>query len=456
MRMSVAEAAMAVGGKWETDVVFSSVCTDSRKLKPGCLFVAVEGENFDGHAFIRAAEEQGAAAVLCHKRVKSGLPVILVKNTQTALLRLAAYYRGKFDIPVVGLTGSVGKTTTKDMTACVLASRYHTLKTQGNFNNEIGLPLTVFQMDEQTQAAVLEMGMSNFGEISRLSQAAAPTLGIITKIGVSHMETLGSQEGILKAKLELLDGLKPGAPLLLNGDDPFLKDIAYANRPVLFFGMENQACDFRAEDIEQGEDSTRFVLCYKGKRYPVTLPTIGLHNVYDALAAFGAGVTLGVPPAAAAKALSQYLPSGMRQRVVRCEGLTVIEDCYNASPDSVKAALTALGEMPCKGRRVAVLGDMLELGGISEEAHLSCGMQAAKSADLLFTFGPLASGYAKGARKAGMQAVWEFDGGAGKGPLIDALLEALQDGDAVLFKASRGMKLEEAIAPLYERWKKQC
>ena len=447
---------MAVGGKWETDAVFSCVCTDSRTLTPGCLFVAVEGENFDGHAFIRAAQEQGAAAVLCHKPVKADLPLILVKNTHTALLRLAAYYREKFDIPVVGLTGSVGKTTTKDMTACVLERKYHTLKTQGNFNNEIGLPLTVFQLDETTEAAVLEMGMSNFGEISRLSQAASPTLGIITKIGVSHMETLGSQEGILKAKLELLDGLRPGAPLLLNGDDPFLNQLSYANRPVLFFGVENDGCDFRAEAIEQGAQNTRFILRWQGKGYPVTLPTVGVHNVYDAAAAFGAGVTLGVEPEEAAAALSDYLPSGMRQRVVPCEGLTVIEDCYNASPDSVKASLKALAAMPCKGRRAAVLGDMLELGAVSEQAHLSCGRLAAESADLLFAYGPLAKGYAQGAREAGMQEVWEFDGQAGKSPLVQALLGALQDGDTVLFKASRGMKMEEAIAPLYERWKKQC
>lgn len=456
MRMSVKEIAHAVHGSYTGDghIEISSVCIDNRQALPGCLFIAIRGERLDGHQFAAAAVEAGAAAVLCHKEVEVfDVPVIRVEDTARALLDLAAWYRGTFDIPVVGVTGSVGKTTTKDMVACVLSARYHTLKTEGNFNNEIGLPLTVFDLNKKHQAAVLEMGMSNFGEISRLSKVACPDVGIITKIGVSHMETLGSREGILKAKLEILDGMKGRAPLLINGDDDMLAAVKEAGHPIIRFGVGNDACDFLAQGIRQGEEETSFVIRYDGGKQEVTIPTVGIHAVYDATAAFAAGILLGVESGKAAAALGAYQPSGMRQHVVKRDGITVIEDCYNASPDSVQAALDTLKHMPCKGKRVAVLGDMLELGTISRQAHTKCGALAAHSADILLTYGPMAAQYVQGAVTEGLKEAYHFED---KAALAETLLSVLEKGDVVLLKASRGMQLEEVLKTLYERWEKKC
>ncbi|MCO7136340.1 UDP-N-acetylmuramoyl-tripeptide--D-alanyl-D-alanine ligase [[Clostridium] leptum] len=456
MRMSVKEIAHAVHGSYtgEGNIEISSVCIDSRKVLPGCLFIAIRGERMDGHQFAASAVQSGAAALLCHKEVEaSDVPVIRVEDTSRALLDLAAWYRGKFDIPVVGVTGSVGKTTTKDMAACVLSARYPTLKTEGNFNNEIGLPLTVFGLEKEYGAAVLEMGMSNFGEISRLSKAASPDLGIITKIGVSHMETLGSREGILKAKLEILDGMKGRAPLLINGDDDMLATVGDVGHPLIRFGVENEKCDFLAQDIRQGEEETTFIIRHEGGCQEVTIPAVGVHAVCDATAAFAAGILLGVDSEKAAMALRGYQPSGMRQHVVKRDGITVIEDCYNASPDSVQAALDTLKRMPCQGKRIAVLGDMLELGTISRQAHTKCGALAAHNADFLLAYGPMAAQYVQGAAAEGLKEARHFDD---KESLAETLLSVLEKGDVVLFKASRGMQLEEVLKTLYERWEKKC
>ncbi|MCI8497349.1 MAG: UDP-N-acetylmuramoyl-tripeptide--D-alanyl-D-alanine ligase, partial [Clostridiales bacterium] len=361
MKMSFKEAAEALGLDAAKEGSFSDVCIDSRKVTPGCLFAAIKGEHFDGNDFVQSAVNDGAAGLLVSRNAgEMGVPVLQVEDTVQGLMTLAAAYRNHFDIPVAGVTGSVGKTTTKEMIACVLSERYGTLKTEGNFNNEIGLPLTLFRMEEGTQAAVIEMGMSNFGEISRLSRCTRPTLAVITKIGVSHMETLGSQAGILKAKMEIIDGLKPGAPLLVNGDDPFLQNVQAQGHPVYRFGVENEQCDFIAENVQTEAFCTRFTLRRKGEEaLDVVLPAVGMHNVLNAAAAFGAGILLGVTPEEAVRGLSRYIPSGMRQRVVICDGITVIEDCYNASPDSMQASLSVLERFPHPGKRVAVLGDML-------------------------------------------------------------------------------------------------
>ena len=453
MNMSFKEAARALGldAAWEGS--FSGICIDSRKVEKGCLFAAIRGEHFDGNDFVQSAIADGAAGVLVSRDVgEASVPVLRVEDTVQGLMALAGAYRRRFDIPVAGVTGSVGKTTTKEMIACVLSERYRTLKTEGNFNNEIGLPLTLLRMDESTQAAVIEMGMSNFGEISRLSRCTRPTLAGITKIGVSHMETLGSQEGILKAKMEIIEGLEPGAPLLVNGDDPFLRDVSAQGHPVYSFGMENPDCDFLAEDVRSETFCTRFTLRQKGgEALSVVLPAVGLHNVLNAAAAFGAGVLLGVEPEKAVRGLSGYVPSGMRQRVVICDGITVIEDCYNASPDSMRASLAVLERFPHTGKRVAVLGDMLELGSISEQAHREIGALASQKADILFACGPLARYYMEGAKEAGMQTCLHFDSNEA---LSEALLMMVGQGDVLLFKASRGMSLETAIKPLYERWKR--
>ncbi len=419
-----------------------SICTDTRKITEGSLFIALVGERFDGHDFVEAAFEKGAVAAVCSKPVKADGEVLTVENTGMALLEIAAYYRSLFSIPFVGITGSVGKTTTKEMVHAVLSEKYNTLKNEGNLNNEIGLPTTVFCLDSDYEAAILEMGMSAFGEISRLAKVAQPNVGIITKIGVSHIEHLGSREGILKAKLEILDGLKPNAPLIINGDDDLLSTVTLSDRRVITFGIENENCDYRAVGIEQSGYNTCFTVVFDGGEQSVTIPTVGTHNVYNALSAFSAGIYLGVSPEKAALGLSKYVTSGMRQNVREINGITVIEDCYNASPDSVRAAAEVLCTMKA-GKKALVFGDMLELGEISESAHREVGaLVASKGIDRFYTYGQMASLAAKSAAENGIGFVESFDD---KAALAAQLRADLDEGDAVLFKASRGMKLEEVI-----------
>ena len=444
--LTIREIVEAVKGTAAFDGIVRDVCIDNRALTPECLFVCIEGERFDGHTFAASALQNGAAAVLCARDL--GLPrQILTDDTRKALLRLARYYRGLFDVPVAAVTGSVGKTTVKEMTAAVFAGRYRTLKTEGNLNNEIGLPRTLFRLDADTEAAVIEMGMNHFGEISRLSRTAMPTMATIGNIGVSHIENLGSQENILKAKLEILDGMAADAPLILNGDDRLLSGAQIAGRPVYYYGIDNKDCGVRAYDVETTPDGTRFTVDYGSGKARIALPAIGKHNVYNALAAFTAGRLIGVPPEAAAEALAKYEPAGMRQRMRHVGGVCFIEDCYNASPDSVRAAFATLREVRAK-RRIAVLGDMLELGEVANEAHRRSGVLAAQAGtDMLFTFGERSEKTAAAARENGMTQVIHY---ADKQTLANDLLHALREGDAVLVKGSRGMKLEDILQKIYE------
>lgn len=448
--LTLNEIASAVGGILSREEIgeetVSSICIDSRKLESGCLFLAIKGENFDGHDFAQRAIDSGARAVLCHRQIDCDR-TILVQDTRKALLALASYYRDKFHIPVVGLTGSVGKTTTKEMIHAVLSSEKKTLKTIGNLNNEIGLPMTVFGLDRTYQAAVLEMGMSGFGEIEVLSNTAKPTAAVITNIGVSHMEKLGSQENIMKAKLEILSGMTENAPLLLNGDDGLLATVKLEGRKVYYFGMSSK-CHFRAENISFSSTDTIFDIKYDGKQQGIRLPAVGIHNVMNATAAFGVGILLGIHPQKAADALEHYEACGMRQRIVRHDGVMVIEDCYNASPDSMRAALTTLRDANANVK-VAVLGDMLELGEASQQFHCEVGEFAAKCADIMLCCGEKAKYYLEGFRKAGNQNCLHY---SDREQLVEKLDEILEKGDAVLFKASRGMKLEEIINSLYARW----
>ena len=451
-KVTLAEAAAAMGGaiigdKKQGAIEFSQVCIDSRSITEGCLFFAIVGENFDGHTFVRTALGTGAAAAVCSTYIEGiSEPIIMVGNTRTALMRLAAWWRKRFDIPVVGLTGSVGKTTTKDMVAAVLSEKYNTLSTEGNLNNEIGLPRMCLRLTEEHTAAVFEMGMSDFGEISRLSKTAQPNIGLITNIGVSHIENLGSREGILKAKMEILDGMAPGAPLILNGDDEMLLSGAeLASGKVLLYGIDNEQADCRAVDVVQSEDDIKFTLQHDGKSYAVELPVVGRHNVYNACAAFLCGITAGVSPEQAIAGLRNYVPDGRRQKIVRKKGITFIEDCYNASPDSIGASLAVLKALPCEGKRIAVLGDMLELGEYARKAHHDCGAAAKENGiDVLLAYGTNAIYYIEGAGETVTSRLYDD-----KAELAADLADMLREGDAVLFKASRGMKLEEVIEKTY-------
>lgn len=446
--LRVSEIAKVCGGEFNIDTEITSVAIDTRKIEKGCLFICIKGERFDAHRFIDEAFEKGAAAVMISEDVKIDKPYIKVDDTAKQMLSLAGYYRSKFDIPIVALTGSVGKTTTKEFTHLVVNSKYKAIKTLGNLNNEIGLPQMLFMLDSSTEAAVIEMGMNHFGEIHRLSTATQPTVGIITNIGVSHIENLGSREGILEAKLEILDGLKKGAPLLLNGDNDLLSTVKNDDYKIYFYAVDNDA-DFKAVDIKENPNTTSFTVQYFGKEQKITIPAIGKHNVYNALAAFAVGILLDIDAETAADALKNYEPSGMRQKVVEINGITSIEDCYNASPDSMKAGITALaGIQACK--KIAVLSDMLELGEYSEQAHYDVGTMAAENKiDYLLCVGSDAKYIVDGARDNGLLNAYLFDS---KQSLTDKLFEIAEKGDAVLFKASRGMKLEEVISEIYKRW----
>ncbi len=443
--------------EWETEfgkTPLTNLCTDSREAEPGCLFTAIPGERVDGHRFIPDVLEKGAAAVLSQKPEGAGENpnprIFYVENTLEALLEIASAYRNRFQIKIAAVTGSVGKTTTKEMIWTALSSQYCVLKTQGNQNNEIGLPRTLLRLAPEHEAAVIEMGMSGLDEIRPLSLAVKPQTAVLTNIGVSHLEHLGSRENILKAKLEILEGLAPGGTLVANLDNDLLgawlekqKGVSHPFQ-IITYGIESQA-DLTAKNVCQSPEGCRFLLCWQGKEYPAYIPCIGLHNVSNALAAVGTALTFQIQPEKALEALEGYVPTGMRQHVVRLNGMYLVEDCYNASPDSMEAAISAMAEMSCpqeNGRKILVLADMLELGSIEHQAHYEAGQKAAKTADFLLTYGTLAKDYVSGAKSAGMeQAFWYPD----KQSLASAVIGLLQPGDMAWFKGSRGMELEQVI-----------
>lgn len=446
------EAAAALGlPQMQAQATLADVCTDTRKIQPGSLFVCLRGERFDGHSFASQAAQLGAAALLVDHPVDADVPQLVVTDTGKALLQLAGWYRRRFRLPVVGLTGSVGKTTTKEFIALVLGAKYNTLKTQGNLNNEIGVPQMLFRLEDSHTAAVIEMGMNHFGEISRLTRAVAPTVGLITNIGVSHIENLGSRAGILQAKLEILEGMAPDAPLIVNVDNDMLRTVKLGDRPLLTFAIDDQSADFTATDIAEQGSTTTFMVHHSTFTRSVTIPTVGIHNVYNALAAMAVGYATGVNPAAAAAALANYVPAGMRQNLVQMGGVQVIEDCYNASPDSMRAALQTLGKLPVH-RRYAVLGAMLELGDYAKEAHTQVGQMAAENGiDGVLAYGADAAYIVEAAKQAGLENARLFDT---KEALAQALAQQVQSGDGVLFKGSRGMHLEDVMHTVYERWEK--
>lgn len=447
--LRLSEIANACGGTYNNDCDINGICIDTRKITSGCLFICIKGERFDAHQFAQEAIDKGAAAVMIHSDIAINGNFVKVDDTSKALLDLGGYYRSKFNLHLVGLTGSVGKTTTKEFTYLVVNSKYNAIKTLGNLNNEIGLPQMLFQLDSDTEAAVIEMGMNHFGEIHRLATAAKPTIALITNVGTSHIENLGSREGILKAKLEILDGLEKGAVLILNGDNDMLSTVKNEEYHVVFYGVDNG--DFKAENIEEGDNETTFDISYFGNTQRIVIPTIGIHNVYNALSAFAVGYYLDIEPQLCADALKAYKPEGMRQKSVSHNGVTFIEDCYNASPDSMKAAITTLSNT--KGnKKIAVLSDMLELGDYSMQAHKDVGKMAADAdIDYLLTVGEMSNHIVSSAKENQMENAIHFES---KEQLTNKLLEILDVGDTVIFKASRGMKLEDVIHSVYDRWGK--
>ncbi len=432
----------------EADVV--DVVTDSRKVTKGSVFVAIVGERLDGNDYVKQAFLLGAIAAVVSRRCDSEIEQIVVNDTKDALIQMSGNYRLKFNPKVVGVTGSVGKTTTKEMLAAIFDSFGNTLKNQGNFNNEIGLPTTIFNMNKETELAVLEMGMCASGEIEKLTLAARPKVAIITAIGLVHIDTLGSIENILKAKLEIVEGLSKDGILVLNGDDEMLlrakNDLEV---DTVTYAVNNLEADVVAKNIMTRAMSTEFTISDRiSGSFNAMIPTVGIHNLLDALAAYTAATRIGLDPKRAAEALKNYRPTGMRQNIVYHDGITVIEDCYNANPDSMKAALETLSTMRSKGIKIAVLGDMLTLGEITRDAHKSLGVVAARcGVDVLLCYGENMKYCADAARAAGVICVEHFEN---KSAVAKYLAKTAHSGDVVLFKASRGLKLEEVIEMFYE------
>ncbi len=439
--ISLQQAAQWCGGKVHPkyqDVTFCGANIDSRKLLPGQLFVALIAAR-DGHDFIPGALEKGAAAVLC-SRLEGDFPAIVVEDTRIALGQIAAGLLRQMNPKIIGVTGSVGKSTTKEMIAAVLETTYKVSKTPANHNNDLGMPSAVLSMDADSEAVVLEMGMSHFGEIAYLSQMAKPQIGVIINVGTMHIENLGSREGILQAKLEITEGMDETGKLILFGDDDYL----WGSREKLpvsgeYFGI-GEHCSLRAKNVTYSTEGIRYIACSDEREFPVFLPLEGEHYVADSLAAIHVGLALGVTEENIQKGLSNFRTMEGRQEIFDHKGITVIKDCYNAGPESMEAALKVLGNR--EGRRIAVLGDMLELGSHSPAAHEKVGQLAAKYAHILLCHGAESKAMLKGAKSAGMEQASHYED---KEALARDLLTLAKPGDVLLFKGSRGMKMEVAL-----------
>lgn len=440
------------------DVRIRYICTDSREADEETVFTALRGDRQDGHDFIAGAIANGCRCILCEHSCDAieaaGAAAVVVNQTELALSYFANACRHALTCHTVAVTGSVGKTTTKDMLWSVLSEKYKTYKTPGNHNSLIGMPLSVSEIPADTAWAVLEMGMSAFGEIERLSVAAEPDLAIITNIGTAHMEALGSRENICRAKLEVLCGLRTGGTLLLNGDEPLLRGIGGTGYQTVYVSIENANADFQARNIRVENSRTLFDLCWAGgEERDICVQVMGKHNVYAALFAFAVGTMGGMTPEEIRAGLMQFQPEGLRQKMTELGTLTLIEDCYNASPESMNASVEVLRDL-CRqtGRRsVAVLGDMLELGGQSPALHRRVGAHLAYlGVERLITVGPMSLQIAVGAQQMGMEpsAITSFYDWSDITPVVERLKDLLLDGDVVLFKASRAVGEERIIEAL--------
>ncbi|MDY4692358.1 MAG: UDP-N-acetylmuramoyl-tripeptide--D-alanyl-D-alanine ligase [Blautia sp.] len=424
-----------------------SVITDSRNMVKRCLFVPIVGERVDGHKFIPRVMEEGALASLSERKLENAdFPYIQVKSSLQAIKDIAEFYLRQLDIPVVGITGSVGKTSTKEVIASVLAQKYHTLKTQGNFNNELGLPLTVFRLREEDEIAVLEMGISNFGEMTRLARIARPDTSVITNIGTCHLENLGDRDGVLKAKTEVFDFLKPDGHIVLNGDDDKLRTVKEHKgiRPV-FFGL-NDKCDVYADHIvSHGLKGMSCIIHMDKDAFLVNIPMPGRHMVYNALAAAAVGKIYGLTSEQIRDGIEALEPVSGRFKMIETEKFLVVDDCYNANPMSMKASLDALKDG--SGRRVAVLGDMGELGTDEISLHEEVGEHAARCGiDVLICTGKLSEYMAKKAAEVNpsLKVIYEPD----KDHLLRNLEGYVCKGDTILVKASHFMNFEEVVEKL--------
>lgn len=423
------------------DGIVTNITTDSRKAESGSLFAAIKGEKSDGHDYVSDVFLHGASCAIVEKDISCDGNVIKVENTVLALGKIARYIMRKMCIPVVGITGSVGKTTTRDMTYAVMSKMFNAFKNQGNFNNELGVPLTIFGADEMSDAAVIEMGMDGFGEIDRLSYIVNPTVSIITNIGMSHIEMLGSQENIYKAKSEIFKNTKSSGTVILNGDDKILTSHrAEIAQKVITVGIKNIYADVVAKNIESSKDSVTFTASGFGKEFQVKLPIPGEHNVLNALLAIATGFVFEIPEKEIAEALAEFSMTKMRMDIIKAGALTIINDCYNAAPASVSAALAVLGKY--EDEKVAILGDIKALGEYSKKAHFDLGAEVVKNnVKKLITIGENARFIAEGAYGQGMDSdgIFSFDT---VDEAMAELLDIIEEKSVILVKASRAMALE--------------
>ena len=426
----------------------NNIAIDSRKAKLGDVFIAIIGENLDGHKFMQSALDNGCKTFIKNrsnsiKFESSDINLIEVDDTTIALGDIAKYYKEKFVIPYIGVTGSVGKTTTKDMIYAAISNNFDTLKNEGNFNNHIGVPLTLFNLNKKHECAIIEMGMSNFNEIEYLANIVNPKIGVISNIGLSHIENLGSQDGILKAKLEITTNFDENNILIVNGDDEYLSKVCKedCNYNLKTFGF-NSNNDVYCTEYIMSEDSINFKCIIDGKEEAIFIPTVGKHNIYNAMAAILVGLTLGMELEDIKLGLRGFTASKMRLDIFKKDDLTIINDAYNASPDSMKAALDILGRY--EKRRVAILGDMFEMGEHSEYGHRLVGESSINNVDILITIGDMSKFIGDEAKKLGLDNnnIHHFEN---KELAIESLNNLINKDDVVLVKASRGMKLEQIV-----------
>lgn len=441
-------------GKASTNESFNvtGIETDSRRIKKGDAYVAIVGERVDGHDFIRSAAENGAVcAIISHDVDNSPIPTVKVTSAEEALRAVAREYFKVISPKTVAVTGSCGKTTTKEMLYCVFSAKYNTLKTNGNYNSTIGLPLTVARLSKENKAAVLEMGTGHKGEIATMTSVVSPDIAVITNIGTCHIEFFGSRDNIAKEKTDLFRAVKKEGTIVINADDEYLikelcdKTVKAANK--ITFGIENKA-DVTAENIKSSsvaEDcKTEFDIVYGGKKAHTVINTLGIHNVYNALAAASAGIADGIDLNDIASSLASFVPDDMRMKVFKAkDGITVISDVYNSNPQAVKASLKVLSEI-APARKIAILGDMLEQGTFSEENHILTGKEAGKTADVVIARGDMAGAVAKGA--AEYLSYRNINYVSTNEEVIELLSKTvLMKNDTVLVKGSRGMKMEAIV-----------
>ena len=447
--ITVREAVNACGGRYYgseagLDRAITFACSDSRTVREGTLFVCYKGARVDGHDFMAACIEKGAACCLSEREPagKQEMPCIVVPSTLRGIAAIAGYYRSLFALPVIGITGSVGKTTAKEMIWAVLSQKFKTHKNRMNFNNEVSLPLMLLETPEDADAAIMEMGISDFGEMSRLAAMVRPTIAVITNIGDCHLEALGDRAGVLKAKTEVFDFMRRDGLAIINGDDAHLRGYACPVRKITF-GM-NPDNDFTVRDVQNlGNAGMRMILCHHGQETPIQVPAFGAHLAYAVLMGAAVGWALGLNDAQIAAGVAAYETVGNRARLIDTGRFTILSDCYNANPNSVASAIDSLATLP--GRKVCILGDMLELGENAHALHEKTGAHAVnQGVDLIVGCGALSASTVAGAKNAGGTTLYFAD----KAELIAALPEIIRSGDSVLVKASHSKAFEDVVAAL--------